>query len=636
MARRQSQSVPAVSLFPFLAVLVCAMGSLILLLLVISRHVRPPAPSLPTLAEAEPDEIYADPLPQFPALPELSDLIARHVTVAIEDEPRPDYPPAPSFVASQHARPEILAMQQSQSEEIASQQAKLQRLTSQLQQLTADLQQLKQQRESRLAELKQMQVAQGEMQAQAGKTQQSIQDLRDQIAAIESEVADKKMEAANLQAEKSDREDKLEIVAYDGPTGAKRQPIFVECRGGEVVFHPEKIALSTMDLEKIPPQYSPIAYAVQALAEHRRRTQPDYQAYVLMVGRPNGIEEFYGCGQALTGHRIPFGYELIGQDRELYLGQPDPVASQIILDAIDRARRDARSEPNRFQKMHTLAERAKLRGYGGPEATGRSGGSGVSGGVPRLMEQLTETGAGGPPAGRFPVADTPSGGGAPEQFPSPERTASLGNPGGEKVSRSGAAGETESNKWTRVDSNANRQPPAGATSTNSGGQRSQATAAADSASQWSQTESPPQFTEVDPLEALKSGSGSSRSHGPSGPGGIGMAGPGNGAIRLERTVRIQVFADGVQVSKLDFVGVPEGVQAQALRGVVLDRLREEIRNWGAAPDGIEWQPRIRLEVAPGGNRLAFRMEDWMDEFGLQTESVPVVAKSPASETRFFE
>jgi len=631
MARRQTQSVPAVSLFPFLAVLVCAMGSLILLLLVISRHVRPPAPALPTLAEAKPDEVYSDPLPQFPPVPKLEDLVPERTPEIAVEASQPIYSDAPGYDPSLHARPEVIASRQSQSQQEEVHAAQLRQLTSQLEQVRAEQAELQRLREQRMAQLQQIQAEQTAMQTEEQQAKQSLASLRDQIAAIEAELKQKKEEAANLQANQTERQDKLEIVAYDGPTGVKRQPIFIECRGGEVIFHPEKISLSTLDLEQIPPQCSPIAYAVRALADYRRQGQPDYQAYVLMVGRPNGIEEFYGCGQSLTGHRIPFGYELIGQDRELYLGKPDPIARQIILDAIEQARTDARAEPTRFQKMHTLAERAKLRGFGGPEETGTSAGQGSTSAANMSRNERGGSMPGSP-------RTSPMGGGSPGRFPAPEQASRI--PGGgssveQRTARSTATGkfpasgqQSAGNEMTSRGSGSSSQTTSEGTpetASNSGG------------SGWQRSESlSPNFTEADPLEALKQGSGQNSSHGPTGPGGIGRAGQSNGAIRLERPIRIRVFAEGAQVAKRDFVASSDTQPADVIRGPLLDQLRAEIGSWGAAPEGIEWRPTIQLEVAPGGNRLAFRIEDWMQEFHLDTKSVPIVAKSPAAETLFFE
>ena len=53
MSRRRSQSELSVSLFPFLAVLVCAMGALILLLLIITKQVRSQAMSPPSGEKVE-------------------------------------------------------------------------------------------------------------------------------------------------------------------------------------------------------------------------------------------------------------------------------------------------------------------------------------------------------------------------------------------------------------------------------------------------------------------------------------------------------------------------------------------------------------------------------------------------------
>lgn len=97
MSKRQ-QTGNSVTLFPFLAVLVCAMGALIFLLLVTTRRIRQQ-----TLADMQVQEVVEEPaqdvITETPDEPVATPVIAATdelrdaPTVAVVSEPEPSEPP---------------------------------------------------------------------------------------------------------------------------------------------------------------------------------------------------------------------------------------------------------------------------------------------------------------------------------------------------------------------------------------------------------------------------------------------------------------------------------------------------------------------------------------------------------------
>lgn len=695
MSRRRAQSAPTVTLFPFLAVLVCAMGSLILLLLVVTRQIRseavaalsPPQPVAESVLLAEDflpempadrliEEVLPDFTPELPVIiPETSEPPAEMETELAElqgsvepevIEPEPVYPEALAYHPQRDGENAEYREKKRQQAMLADSQQQLTRtlaLADQTEQALnarrAELQQTQQ--ELTKEELKLKQLLQS---TQANSAE--LQQLQDKIQALQAMLQTRTEEITSAEEEQQNRKDKLQIVTFDGASGIKRQPVFIECKAGEVVFHPENVAISLMDLEDYPADANPLVYAVRALVEYRaeQKQQPP-QPYALIIGRPHGIKEFYGCGQILGSNQIPFGYELIGQNQQLYFGKADPEAARILLEAIQLAKQQGPMPQSRFAKMNSQAEERRLLprlqrsntagGNGTAAASGKPGSP--LGAFPELPPEprggrlIPDSGrnsrefAGGNPAGRAMPAESKS---------SPPFSGSSGSAsGGPSDSVGQVPSETSRQNLTRSLAELSGQPaaqgfpvppaPLDGRSKQSeqykqGGQHEQRgqhrpvehyqngsvgqfpAAAMSDSSGWTAANS----TEVDPAQlreisrrASSGTSGAATAGGGQANGGRASSGrqrPGesppqrSGSIRLERQIIVKVSPQGLQLGQQRLIPWQESMSQEMLAQLFWRLTQQEVSRFESPPEGIVWAPAFHFHVSPGAELQAYRLE----------------------------
>ena len=121
------------------------------------------------------------------------------------------------------------------------------------------------------------------------------------------------------------------VVPYKGKQGEKRRPIYVECGTAGVVFHPDRLTLAEPSVSAIQEE---VARRVARLAEQRKKAGlNDERAYLLMLVRPNGIKRYYQVQSAIHDLPVEFGYEFVDEDWtltvpegvELAEASPEPV-----------------------------------------------------------------------------------------------------------------------------------------------------------------------------------------------------------------------------------------------------------------------------------------------------------------------
>ena len=135
---------------------------------------------------------------------------------------------------------------------------------------------------------------------------------------------------ADLQAARKRQQQMYSLVPYRGKRGDNRRPLYIECSGEELIFHPDHLALHGVMLtpsgireeieRRLEQQCSERSKGVDNLGSQDRNSlggrveQPGENAYLLMLIRPNGIPIYYRVLAALRGLRLDFGYEFIDQD----------------------------------------------------------------------------------------------------------------------------------------------------------------------------------------------------------------------------------------------------------------------------------------------------------------------------------
>jgi hypothetical protein len=288
---RAAKESPKVALFPFLAVLICTMGALILLLVIIARQAQ--------LQVEEVDDAA-----------EIAARRSQQELAAVED----------------HLKM-LRMIEQEGHEELARRRAALESVESNVRQLADELVELE--RAQALLHQSLSASPSGEKQAELERRKKQIADLRARL--------DEARKAGLGQRES------YAIIPYQGPNETRRQPIYIECRAEAIVLQPEGIVLTAKDFDGPMGPGNPLAAGVRAaeqyLSRDRRGGEADEsQPYPLLLVRPDGIETYYVARAALKSWGSEFGYELIEQDWKLEFPASDPALLAVEQRAVEQGR----------------------------------------------------------------------------------------------------------------------------------------------------------------------------------------------------------------------------------------------------------------------------------------------------------
>jgi hypothetical protein len=355
MKRHASGSATTVALFPFLAVLICTMGALIVLLVLLVQQARVDAYA----------QQAVDAAPSTAEQEELED-------------------------AQWRAR--VLTQSRAEkTEELAAVRAKLAHLEEHTQRLKAEA-------ESLLA------------QARAIDEGRTLRD--DELAAARAELAQWQEKIAHAQRELAEKRRQLEeksrsyaLIPYEGPLGTRRRPIYVECTELGVILQPEGILLRAEDFQGPLGPGNPLEVALRAVREHLERTQGNQagQPYPLLVVRPGGVLAYAAARAAMKSWDDEFGYELVGDDLKLDFGPPDPALHRIVQQTVAEARRRQATLAAMMPRRYTREDPPPPAPASPPSAApspAASGGTGLgsAGGMPQATFPAAATAAGWPSA----------------------------------------------------------------------------------------------------------------------------------------------------------------------------------------------------------------------------------------------
>lgn len=281
-----------VSTFPFLAVLLGAMGSLIFLLLVMDRRAK-------LVARNKAREA----------------LEAHQAAQSDADRARQD-----DWERQRRELHESLA-------------ARDRELRGQLQTVSHDLQQSSQQLQTEADKQRQLQALLAVEQVKLTKAQESLRQRqavvlqstqleetsKAELARLTRDLLELEQSLDSLKRWKKQQQPTYSLVPYRGQHGADRVPIYVECTSAGLMFLPDGARLTGGDRD-IAPFRTEVEKRHGPLVKAQKRAdpfQPDPAAerpYVLFLIRPNGIDSFYRGQNALRGFQIDFGYELVDAD----------------------------------------------------------------------------------------------------------------------------------------------------------------------------------------------------------------------------------------------------------------------------------------------------------------------------------
>jgi hypothetical protein len=291
--RNPRQTGPGISLFPFLAVLICTMGALVPLLLAVTRTARLQAEAAAVAKMSQQgSEIETqradvqwrvEQLKQSRAKTEAQVADARLELGHLED----------------HSR-------------------RLRDTLAQYQKTVADLEGLENVDSQRLA---QSQAELEQVRSQIGQAQQQLAQAHQAVAAGNRSYA---------------------VVPFEGPNQTRRRPIYLECRDEVIVLQPEGIEFTEPDFEGPLGPGNPLAAALRAAREymlaHREFDPQGGEPYPLLLVRPDGINAYYAARAAMKSWGFDFGYELVDSGWKLAYPPPDPRLADVVRQTIASAR----------------------------------------------------------------------------------------------------------------------------------------------------------------------------------------------------------------------------------------------------------------------------------------------------------
>lgn len=305
-ARRRpgSPDSQGVSLFPFLAVLLCTMGALVLLLVIVARHARAQAEREAAAAAAE----------------------AREQTNK-DDETLADLEAARELVLYRIEK--LKESRELAQREMADARLRLGHLEDHARRLRDQLTHL--------------QLVLAELQGEGPEAGRHRTFLETELARVTAELAEAERRLAEARQEAARRKRSYAVVPYRGPNETLRRPIYLECRPDAVVLMPEGVELRGEDFEGPMGLGNPLAAMLRAVREYllvRGGFDPAEQGepYPLLLVRPGGIAAYYAARGAMNSWALDFGYELVGEDWELSYPPPDPELARAAIEAIERAR----------------------------------------------------------------------------------------------------------------------------------------------------------------------------------------------------------------------------------------------------------------------------------------------------------
>lgn len=608
--RKQSESV---TLFPFLAVLICTMGSLIVLLVMVIQQAD-------VHAKEKNDEQTAR--------------VAEEQKQLEAEKEREDF------------RQRVLAEMRPQVvENLAERRAEL----GFLEQDVRDLREQAKRVQRQIELLEQSEQIRGiDLRSERDK----LEILRDEIAKTREKVAE-----AQKRAKRKPRS--FAIIPYQAGNGTRRRPVYIECTKFGIVIQPEGIVLSPKDFQPPLLPGNPLDAALLATRQYLERVHGDQAGnpYPLLIVRPDGTEAYQFARAAMKSWDDEFGYELIDADMPLAFPPADPNLVSLLRQTVEDARKRqavlAAAQPARFRSGAGGGEGLGGGAYGlraspngGFVMEPLDGVGSVSTGSARDTEefrrQILGASAGNSPAERRPGTRDSSnprgstgrgshrvGGEQPPGY----------SPGSPETRWDDAIAEEFAASESRLNDEARGRPRKEAATSRPIGQ------APDGDGGLSSTR-PPQ----------SNGQGNSASPGfgqPNGDAGSPQGGPTRalggsasvpeslargrgedwalpekapGAVAVRRPIRMLCFADHLVI--MPSRGSDDDakiVNFDASTSTSVNRLTSEVwshmEGWGIAGRSAYWRPELKVEVAPNGQQRFAELEALMQNSGFDFERV---------------
>jgi hypothetical protein len=620
----------AIGLFPFLAVLLCTMGALLVLLVILAQRAGERAAA--EMMQGSPDAKLAAATGDSAELVRQLDEVRRYQQKLDELSHQGE-----SRLHDEQAR-------------LSHREEHTRRLEHELAQLTLAAQQL-------AATEKHQSVDQKQAEAELERLRQLLADTEQQLEELRRNGSGKRSYA---------------VVPFQGQNGTQRKPVYIECTGEGITLQPEGLRFERGDFLDPTWPGNPLAAALRASREYlnaqaAQAGQPEPpDPYPLILVRPDGIMNYLLARAAITSWDSDFGYEFIEQDWKIdYPDLPDPQLAQAQQHAVwlarERLLRLVQAAPSQFRSVAMGAGRggrlgndSRGGGYGaggegdgsdgdGALAQSYGGGSAAGNGAATGEQTGSSDGPGdgepdhggdfqyGSLSGELASASGPSGQTASASGPSAQ-TASASGPSGQTVSASGPSGQSTSAGTAGSapqpfgqpgDGSATAMANAGAgdgAAGSSGGAAASASVSAGGTGQPSSAAGGSAGASPSLVMAPKASIAESRGS------DWAVQKTMRNAIPVRRTIHVVVRRN--QMALLPSRHASEGLEAS---GTVisldqpLDRISDEfitalktrVDEWGLAGNGLYWRPVLELHVGPDADQTAMRLNHLLKDSGVE-------------------
>jgi biopolymer transport protein ExbD len=596
-----------VNLFPFLAVLLCTMGALLVLLVVLAQKAKDQATDR---ASQQARTTRQDPRRADLAAEEKARTLERQLEQLHRYQQQLD---------ALHA--EAKSRQRDEQLRLSHLEEHTRRLEHELAKLYLASEQLKATKEKQIVDQEQ---AEHELARLADLVEESCQELE----TFREESRGKRSYA---------------ILPYRGPQGTVRRPIYVECGKEGVVIQPEGIRLTAKDFIAPFDSGNPLAKALRAARDllntralKAGESEPP-DPYPLFVVRPDGIQQYAVARTAIESWDADFGYEFINKEWSLAYPDTDPELAQAMRHAVLQGRERIamliQTAPRRYGRLGFTSF-----GNTGRTEAGNKQAHGVTDGA------LASTG----PMGNF------SGGqdiGLQWPYPADSPRGPTGNmgKGGESIESgvgdgSQPSGPQPSNLDSSVPFAANGAsggqagPPGGSSATTGGSAFGSASTRGTMGSQGG-------TPSAQASGGLHASSGPPNSMASSRGTNWAIQNPRHGAVPIRRPIQVVIRQDQIAILRsrhatedFSYEGAVISL-AQPTERVMAEfatALREHMKEWGLAGNGLYWRPVLQLNIGPRGEQQAIRLTRLLEGSGVEISGPRTARKNketPAHATK---
>ncbi|MDR3183296.1 MAG: hypothetical protein LBT89_10345 [Planctomycetaceae bacterium] len=261
-----------VTLFPFLAVLLCTMGAMIMLLVIVAKNVR-------------------------------EESAGKEIASTMNGVPTPDELKDKNEEAEWFTE-NLTKVKDDNEEKLAGLQTKLAIAENETQKVAAEIR--------RLLQL----ATQFDADPNTEKPLYN-EELKEHLTELKRRQQEAALELAELQKNAAENKRSYSIVPYRGLNGTYRRPIYIECVGSKVIIQPEGIELTLNDFVTADRPDNPFDSVLRSIRQYyleTNQTARGSEPYPLLIVRPSGTAMYAKSLQAVGSWVKDYGYELVNED----------------------------------------------------------------------------------------------------------------------------------------------------------------------------------------------------------------------------------------------------------------------------------------------------------------------------------